>query len=173
MKATGVVRRIDDLGRIVIPKEIRKTLKIRCGDQLEIGVDNNGLINLKKFSPLGDLSSIASSYIDALRKIMDKRIIVTDMEKIIANSKELNKKISDLSITKELYDIIIELDSIMKEDLSITIDYTFKGLSYIKPITAYGDVLGCVIVLSEEEINDTEIEYINVLSSFFENYLLS
>lgn len=173
MKATGVVRRIDDLGRIVIPKEIRKTLKIRCGDQLEIGVDNNGLISLKKFSPLGDLSSIANSYIDALRKIMDKRIIVTDMEKIIANSKELNKRINDLSITKELYDIIIGLDSIMKEDLTITIDYSFKGLSYIKPITAYGDVLGSIIVLSDEEITDTEIEYINVLSNFFENYLLS
>ena len=92
MKQTGVTRKIDELGRIVIPKEIRRTLNIREGDQLEISVDHEGYICLKKYSPLGDLSNIAYAYIDAIRKNMDKKIIVPDLENVIAYFTEKENK---------------------------------------------------------------------------------
>ena len=72
MKATGIVRRIDDLGRVVIPKEIRRTLRIRVGDPLEIFTDREGEIILKKYSPIGELGTFAQQYADSLRRIMQK-----------------------------------------------------------------------------------------------------
>ena len=87
MKATGVVRRIDDLGRIVIPKEIRRNLKINEGDSLEIFVDSSGII-LKKYSLLDNMSEISASLVNVARKIYGKNIVITDKERVIAVSKE-------------------------------------------------------------------------------------
>ena len=171
IKATGVVRRIDDLGRIVIPKEIRRTLKIREGDQLEILVDHDGYICLKKYSPLGDLSNIAYAYIDAIRKKLDKKIIVTDLENVIASSKELYKKIDNKAIAKELEDIILRKEEAKAQGLKMTDYFIFEGTSFIKPILSYGDVLGAIVVLSTDELSSDEIKQIDVLASFFENYL--
>ena len=69
MKATGIVRRIDDLGRVVIPKEIRRTMRIREGDPLEIFTNSEGEVIFKKYSPIGEISSIASQYAEVLSKI--------------------------------------------------------------------------------------------------------
>lgn len=68
MKATGIVRRIDDLGRVVIPKEIRRTMRIREGDPLEIYTDNDGEVIFKKYSPIGELSGFAGIYAEVLHK---------------------------------------------------------------------------------------------------------
>lgn len=171
IKATGVVRRIDDLGRIVIPKEIRRTLKIREGDQLEILVDHDGYICLKKYSPLGDLSNIAYAYIDAIKKNMDKKIIVTDLENVIASSKELYKKIDNKAIAKELEEIILRKEEFNTQNLKMTDDFSHEGICFVKPILSYGDVLGAIIVLSTDELSNEEIKQIDVLVSFFENYL--
>ena len=84
MKATGIVRRIDDLGRVVIPKEIRRTLRLREGTPLEIFTDREGEIILKKYSPIGEIENFAKAYAEAMSQIAGHRVLVTDREKVIA-----------------------------------------------------------------------------------------
>ena len=86
MKATGIVRRIDDLGRVVIPKEIRRTLRIREGDPLEIFTDREGEIILKKYSPIGELSAFAAQYADSLAQTSERLVCICDMDQIVAAS---------------------------------------------------------------------------------------
>ena len=86
MKATGIVRRIDDLGRVVIPKEIRKTLRIREGDPLEIFTDKDGEVILKKYSPIGELSEFAVQYAETLAKTSGHVACITDKDSVIAVS---------------------------------------------------------------------------------------
>ena len=86
MKATGIVRRIDDLGRVVIPKEIRKTLRIKEGTPLEIFTDREGQIILKKYSPIGELTSFAEEYVDALVQTTGLAACITDRDLIVAAS---------------------------------------------------------------------------------------
>jgi AbrB family transcriptional regulator (stage V sporulation protein T) len=105
MKATGVVRRIDDLGRVVIPKEIRKTLRIKEGDPLEIFTDREGQVILKKYSPIGELSEFAAGYAETLSKTTGHIACITDKDSVIAVSggskKELERLIAgDLSVKK-------------------------------------------------------------------------
>src|SRR6056297_1277672 len=92
MKATGIVRRIDDLGRVVIPKEIRRNLHIREGEPLEIFVDKEGEIILKKYSPIGELASPANEYCDVLFEVLQTPILITDRDSIIAVA-GMNKKV--------------------------------------------------------------------------------
>lgn len=101
MKATGIVRRIDDLGRVVIPKEIRRTLRIREGDPLEIFVDRDGEVILKKYSPISELGDFAKEYAEALYDSLGHNVLVCDRDSIIAvagvSKKEyLNKSVGDL-----------------------------------------------------------------------------
>ena len=86
MKATGVVRRIDDLGRIVIPKEIRKTLRIKEGSPLEIFTEKDGDIILRKYSPIGEISSFSAEYAESLAKVTDLVTIITDKDIVTAVS---------------------------------------------------------------------------------------
>ena len=102
MKATGVVRRIDDLGRIVIPKEIRKTLRIREGDPLEIFTDKEGEIILKKYSPIGELTEFASQYAETLAKITGHIACISDKDTIIAVSGASKKEYLEKSVSAEL-----------------------------------------------------------------------
>ncbi len=99
MKSTGVMRRIDDLGRIVIPKEIRKNLKIREGDSLEIFVEDEGKVILEKHSPLKDLEIIASNYVNAIFSTVNKVIAITDTDRIIAITGEYKKDLIGKKIT--------------------------------------------------------------------------
>ena len=105
MKATGVVRRIDDLGRIVIPKEIRRSLKINEGDSLEIFVDTNEVI-LKKYSLLDDMVDLSKKLVNTVKKVYNKNILVTDKEKVIATTKELSKDYLDKFLTSNIQDKI-------------------------------------------------------------------
>ncbi len=84
MKATGIVRRIDDLGRVVIPKEIRRTMRIREGDPLEIFTDNDGEVIFKKYSPIGELSSFAGQYGEVLFKTGGYPVIICDRDHVIS-----------------------------------------------------------------------------------------
>ena len=86
MKATGIVRRIDDLGRIVIPKEIRRTLRIRESDPLEIFTDREGEIILKKYSPIGEMSTFAKQYAESLAQVSGHTALITDRDQFIAVS---------------------------------------------------------------------------------------
>ncbi|MCM3064661.1 MULTISPECIES: stage V sporulation protein T [Bacillus] len=154
MKATGIVRRIDDLGRVVIPKEIRRTLRIREGDPLEIFVDRDGEVILKKYSPISELGDFAKEYADALFDSLGHAILICDRDTYIAVSgsskKEyLNKSISDLlERTMDQRNSVLE-DSKKEIQLVDGIDDDVSAYT-IAPIVANGDPIGAVVLFSKE-----------------------
>ena len=154
MKATGIVRRIDDLGRVVIPKEIRRTLRIREGDPLEIFVDRDGEVILKKYSPISELGDFAKEYADALFDSLGHSILICDRDTYIAVSgsskKEyLNKSISDLLERK-----MDQRNSVLEEskkEIQLVDGIDDDVSSYtIAPIVANGDPIGAVVLFSKE-----------------------
>lgn len=161
MKATGIVRRIDDLGRVVIPKEIRKTLRIREGDPLEIFTDRDGEVILKKYSPMEELGNFAKDYVDALQQAIGGNIIITDKDFIIAvsgpNKKEyMEKKISDdlESIMEQRKNVFLgannlEVIELYKDD---TLDKYKKQV--ISPIITGGDTVGNIVFYTDKENKD-------------------
>ena len=158
MKATGVVRRIDDLGRIVIPKEIRRNLRIRDGESLEIFVDGNNVV-LKKFSIMRNVDLYASNLVDSLYSLVKKSAVITDGDSVIAcssNVKELlNKSISDnLSSSIKRRESIIEK---YNKDLIITDDYSLSCKYVINSVVANGDSVGLVIIFDRDEISDDDM----------------
>ena len=116
MKATGVVRRIDDLGRIVIPKEIRKTLRIKEGDPLEIFTDREGGIILKKYSPIGELSEFATEYAETLAKTTGHIACITDKDTVIAISGGSKKEYLEKGVSKQLEQIMDEKENYASRD---------------------------------------------------------
>lgn len=157
MKATGIVRRIDDLGRVVIPKEIRRTLRIREGDPLEIFTDREGEIILKKYSPIGELSVFAKQYADSLSQTMGCLVCVCDMDQIIAASGSGKKEVQEKYISKSLQKELEGRKTILsakdgKKYVKITADqendYEYE---VITPIICEGDVIGGVLLLTKEE----------------------
>lgn len=139
MKATGIVRRIDDLGRIVVPKEIRRTLHIREGDPLEIFTDREGQIILKKYSPIGELGTIARQYAQSLAQTMRCTVCITDTDQVVAAAGSGKESLQDTYIDPEL-------ESFMKERRVMT---TEKQI--VCPILCQGDVIGCVLFTSNDE----------------------
>ena len=116
MKATGVVRRIDDLGRVVIPKEIRKTLRIKEGDPLEIFTDKEGEIILKKYSPIGELSEFATEYAETLAKTTGHIACITDKDTVIAVSGGSKKEYLEQGISPELEQIMDEKENYTSQE---------------------------------------------------------
>ena len=110
MKATGIVRRIDDLGRVVIPKEIRRTLRLREGTPLEIFTDREGEIILKKYSPMAELSTFARQYAESLAQSTGLAVCVTDRDQVIAVAGGLKKELLQKSISKPLEQMILDSD---------------------------------------------------------------
>ena len=160
MKATGIVRRIDDLGRVVIPKEIRRTLRIREGDPLEIFTDREGEIILKKYSPIGELGTFAKDYAETLSQASGHITCIVDKDQIIAVSGGSKKEFLDKSISSDLEKAINgrNILSANRSDSSfvpiLDEDYddpnTYSN-EYIAPIIAEGDVLGAVVLLSPDK----------------------
>ena len=116
MKATGIVRRIDDLGRIVVPKEIRRTLRIREGDPLEIFTDREGEIILKKYSPIGELSQFAGEYAESLAHTTGYLVLITDGDHVVAASGSGKKDFEGKPISGQLEEIIGERKSLVASD---------------------------------------------------------
>ena len=106
MKATGIVRRIDDLGRVVIPKEIRRTMRIREGDPLEIFTDREGEVIFKKYSPIGELATFAAQYAETLHKTCGLSIVICDRDAVIACAGIPKKEYNDKKLSPELEKII-------------------------------------------------------------------
>ncbi len=102
MKATGIVRRIDDLGRVVIPKEIRRTLRIREGDALEIFTDAQGGVIFKKYSPVGEMSTFAGQYAEVLNKVTNRPVVVCDRDHVIAVAGVSKKEYLERRVSPEL-----------------------------------------------------------------------
>ena len=111
MKATGIVRRIDDLGRVVIPKEIRRTMRIREGDPLEIYTDRDGEVIFKKYSPIGELGIFATQYAEILARTSGFGICITDKDNVIAVSGASKKELMDKKISTEMENTIEEKDT--------------------------------------------------------------
>lgn len=157
MKATGIVRRIDDLGRIVIPKEIRRVLRIRESDPLEIFTDREGGIILKKYSPIGELSEFASQYAESLAQTTGLLVCITDREHVIAASGNGKKEFEGKPISQDLENIIKGRDNVVasREESSfvqITMDDSGDFSSQaISTIICEGDAIGAVILYSRDD----------------------
>ncbi|MBD2861630.1 stage V sporulation protein T [Paenibacillus oceani] len=155
MKATGIVRRIDDLGRIVIPKEIRRVLRVREGDPMEIFVDRDGGVILKKYSPIGDLGDFAKEYAESLHESTGHIAIITDRDTTVAvegGSKRdyYEKDVSPLvEMVMERRIATLETDSGKYEICKGLIE--FYSSCVIAPIVQGGDPIGSVILVSKDE----------------------
>ncbi len=158
MKATGIVRRIDDLGRVVIPKEIRRTLRIREGDPLEIFTDKEGEVILKKYSPIGELSEFASQFAESIHKTSGHITCIADRDTIIAVSGASKKEYLEKSLSPEVERIIEEKTTLVvkspeEKPISIVADdggehkYTAQ---VVTSIVSEGDPIGAVILLSTD-----------------------
>lgn len=173
MKATGIVRRIDDLGRVVIPKEIRRTMRIREGSPLEIYTDREGEVIFKKYSPVGEMAPFAYQYVDTLNKVCQMSVAVTDRDTIIACAGVSKKEYAEKKITEE-YESTIESRSmyIWKNDAPRV--QICEGGGYVKyamPIISEGDIVGSIACISTEENmttdpNSTEAKLIQTAASF-------
>lgn len=176
MKATGIVRRIDDLGRVVIPKEIRRTLRIREGDPLEIFTDREGGVILKKYSPIGELSEFSKGYAESLQQVIGNVVIICDKDSIVSVSGAPKKEYIDKKISEELEKIIEERKTVSLADanqfIPLNSDDDVDGRytsQVISPIIAEGDAIGAVIIVSKEEgkkFGDVEIKLAETASSF-------
>ena len=147
MKATGIVRRIDDLGRVVIPKEIRRTLRIREGDPLEIFTDREGEIILKKYSPIGELGTLAKIYAESLSQTLGCTVCITDMDQIVAASGSGKKELQDQFIGREMDRLLKDRGQILAGN---------QEPSYIKVVADMkefrdGDVIGSVVLLNKDQ----------------------
>ncbi len=155
MKATGIVRRIDDLGRVVIPKEIRRTMRIREGDPLEIYTDREGEVIFKKYSPIGELASFASQYAETLYKSCNMSVIITDRDAVIACAGVSKKEYADRQLSDELEKIIESRNIYSWKEGSEKLPAISDGGSYFvscaMPIISEGDVIGCVASLCESD----------------------
>ena len=116
MKATGIVRRIDDLGRVVIPKEIRRTLRIREGTPLEIFTDREGEIILKKYSPIGELGAFAGQYAESLAQTTGLTVCVCDRDQVIAVSGGSRKELLGKNISRQLETVIEDRENILVDN---------------------------------------------------------
>ena len=149
MKATGIVRRIDDLGRVVIPKEIRRTMRIKEGDPLEIFTDRQGEVIFKKYSPISELQSFAAEYADTLQRTSAMPIFICDRDEIIAVSGASKKEYLDRKISKGLEEIVENRSLYVRENGKETVAVAYDGGSHYvncaMPILSEGDVVGCVV----------------------------
>jgi AbrB family transcriptional regulator (stage V sporulation protein T) len=154
MKATGIVRRIDDLGRVVIPKEIRRTMRIREGDPLEIYTDREGAVIFKKYSLIGELQGFSSEYADTLHKTSGLPIFICDRDEIIAVAGASKREYLDKKISVELEEIIdsralYQNNSLVNEKFIVDTCKEHR-ISCAMPIITEGDVVGCVLTGENE-----------------------
>lgn len=161
MKATGIVRRIDDLGRVVIPKEIRRTMRIREGDPLEIYTEKDGEVIFKKYSPIGELGDFAADYVETLAKASGHGACITDRDSIIAVSGVPKKDLIEKKISPDL-------DKVMNEKIFVSyqsgkpvsvIDSNDKySAGVVVPIVAEGDTIGSVLFIMKDNEQPSAVE---------------
>lgn len=151
MKATGIVRRIDDLGRVVIPKEIRRTMRIREGDPLEIFTGTGGEVVFKKYSPVGELSSFAESYAEAIIRCSSLPVLICDRDTCVAAAGISKKEVLERRISPALEEIIES-----RKEHIFSIDKKAEALEGVSftvafacPIIAAGDLSGCVVLIND------------------------
>ena len=156
MKATGIVRRIDDLGRVVVPKEIRRVLRIREGDPLEIYTGNAGEVILKKYSPISELSQFADEYAETVSKVLGATILVSDTDQVISAWGSGKKEYADKKVDNEL-DKIIQSKIRYLNDSKIVV-----------PIISQGDPIGSITILQKtgKTLGDAELKAAEIGAGF-------
>ena len=154
MKATGIVRRIYDLGRVVIPKEIRRTLRIREGDPLEIFTERDGEVIFKKYSPMGDLTDLAAQICESIAKNTGHIAVVSDRDNIIAVAGASKRDLMDKPNSQELEQLMEQRKTYRYQSgdsrIRISDNVEKYHLGVATPILTEGDLMGCVILLLEE-----------------------
>lgn len=182
MKATGIVRRIDDLGRVVIPKEIRRTMRIREGDPLEIFTDREGEVIFKKYSPIGELASFAAQYAETLHKTCGMALVITDRDAVIASAGVPKKEYADRKVTPE-FESIMEERSFYNacdhegDEIRVT-DMADGKVSCAMPIITEGDITGAVASVTSADskyacVGDIEEKLITTAAIFLGKQLES
>ena len=174
MKATGIVRRIDDLGRVVVPKEIRRTLRIREGDPLEIFTDREGEIILKKYSPIGELSMFAKQYADAMAQTTGHVVAIADRDQFIAVGGSGKKDLIGKPVSRELEHLMTERETLVavkgdKSFVSISYDEEDYAGQVIVPVICEGDVIGAVLVLikdAKQKPTESDLKLAQTAASF-------
>ena len=159
MKATGIVRRIDDLGRVVIPKEIRRTMRIREGDPLEIFTDRDGEVIFKKYSPIGELTAFAAQYAETLHKTCELLVVICDRDSVVASAGVPKKEYMDKRLSDEL-ERAMEKRALYTHrqgdtKAGVTADGSTHYVSCAMPIVSEGDIVGCVASLSPIDTDRT------------------
>ncbi len=162
MKATGIVRRIDDLGRVVIPKEIRRTMRIREGDPLEIFTDKDGEVIFKKYSPIGELGEFASQYAEALAKTSGLPICITDRDNVIAVSGASKREVLEKRVSPDLEKIMGDKNTFNASSSSADVPIIDNNEKHhalvVHPIIAEGDSIGSVVFFSDDKKKTTDVE---------------
>lgn len=161
MKATGIVRRIDDLGRVVIPKEIRRTMRIREGDPLEIYTDREGEVIFKKYSPIGELAGFATEYAETLHKVCGISVLIFDRDVVIASAGVPKREYVDKKMSEELEEIAerrqLYVRKSKEERIPVIADESSHCLNCAMPIITEGDMIGCVCTVTSNEQNESSI----------------
>ena len=180
MKATGIVRRIDDLGRVVIPKEIRRTMRIREGDPLEIYTEKDGEVIFKKYSPMGELSEFAAQICESLNKSTGCVTVVCDRDSVIAVAGAPRRELAEKRVSPEL-EQIMEARRQYRPESGAQRPPLLDGddrhvVSVAAPILSEGDVLGCITFVSPPEappVGDLEYKLAQTVSCFLGRQLES
>lgn len=179
MKATGIVRRIDDLGRVVIPKEIRRTMKIREGEPLEIFVDREGEVILKKYAPIGEISEFAQEYADSLAEVTNHVACVLDKDAVVAVAGAPRKEYLEKPISKAAQKVLETRETTIInepgahafcEGCKSEAENCKFSSTVLAPVVISDDVVVGVVVLSSreagQEMGELEIKLANTAAGF-------
>ena len=173
MKSTGITRRIDDLGRIVIPKEIRKNLKIKENEVLEIFINNDEII-LKKFSPFNDSEKVLSDYIKVINDMTGNDVIITDRDKVILLTKKLEEKLLNKKLSEYVNDLIENRSIFLSNDMKgieVIDNEKIKQNYYFIPFIIDSDVVGSIIMFSSKEFDENSKSLLLIASKLLVNYI--
>ncbi len=173
MKSTGITRRIDDLGRIVIPKEIRKNLKIKENEVLEIFINNDEII-LKKFSRFNDSEKVLSDYIKVINDMTGNDVIITDRDKVILSSKRLEERLLNKKLSEYVNDLIENRSIFLSNDMKgieVIDNEKIKQNYYFIPFIIDSDVVGSIIMFSSKEFDENSKSLLLIASKLLVNYI--
>ena len=175
MKISSYIRRIDDLGRIVIPKEIRRSIHIKKGDTLQISINSENNVVISKYSFLDSVSSFAQELVESMNVFTKNNILIIDKNEIIACSGTLKNKLLNKPISDELLEKIIRREKILqnhKKELNLIVDKKIKCSYVNNPIVINGESVGLVMILSEKDIlTDFEMRIVEMMSLVITKYL--
>lgn len=177
MKATGIVRRIDDLGRVVIPKEIRRTMRIREGDPLEIYTASEGTVILKKYSPISELGTFAAEYVETLYETLGTPSLISDRDEMIAVAGVTKRDYSNRRLSLAAEELMKQRQTIV-EKLEETLELVPGQFEQVKsyavvPIISNGDIIGAIYIFSKVHfIGDVEQKVLETAANFLAKQML-